>query len=148
MSERKHCKGLRTIVMTTLRSPRRGIERERVVAGKTSVEKAYYLSSHAPDAARIGGLARPHWSIENELHWVLDMVFDEDQSRIRDRNAATNLALLRKLALALLKREQSNPRMSPPPGISQGHIKMKRRRVGWDNDYLFTVLAAIRPDPV
>jgi hypothetical protein len=65
---------------------------------------------------------------------VLDMVFDEDQSRIRDRNAATNLALLRKLGLALLKREQSDPRMS---------IKMKRRRVGWDNDYLFTVLAAV-----
>lgn len=130
MSERRHWKGLRTIVM---------IERERVVAGETSVEKAYYLSSHAPDVARISGLARRHWSIENELHWVLDMVFDEDQSRIRDRNAATNLALLRKLALALLKREQSDPRMS---------IKMKRRRVGWDNDYLFTVLAAIRPDPV
>jgi predicted transposase YbfD/YdcC len=65
---------------------------------------------------------------------TLDMVFDEDRSRIRDRNAVTNLALLRKLALALLKREQSDPRMS---------IKMKRRRVGWDNDYLFTVLAAV-----
>jgi predicted transposase YbfD/YdcC len=99
------------------------------------VEKAYYISSHAPDPARIGGLAaRRHWSIENELRWVLDMVFDEDQSRIRDRNAATNLALLRKLALALLKREQSDPRMS---------VKMKRRRVGWDNEYLFTVLAAV-----
>ena len=129
MSERKHWKGLRTIVM---------IERERVVAGETSVEKACYLGSHAPDTARIGGLARRHWSIENELHWVLDMVFDEDQSRIRDRNAATNLALLRKLALALLKREQSDPRMS---------IKMKRRRVGWDNDYLFTVLAFATPSP-
>jgi hypothetical protein len=64
------------------------------------------------------------------------MVFDEDQSRIRDRTAAANLAWLRKLALALLKREQSDPRMS---------IKMKRRRVGWDNDYLFTVLAAVTP---
>jgi len=130
MSERKHWKGLRTIVM---------VERERVIAGETSAEKAYYISSHAPDAARIGDLARRHWSIENELHWVLDMVFGEDQSRIRDRNAVTNLALLRKLALVLLEREQSDPRMS---------IKMKRRRVGWDNDYLFTVLAAIRPAPV
>jgi hypothetical protein len=62
---------------------------------------------------------------------VLDMVFEEDQSRIRDRNAVTSLVLLRKPALALLKRERSDPRMS---------IKMKRRRVGWDNDYLFTVL--------
>ena len=129
MSERKRCKGLRSIVM---------IERERVVADKTSVERAYYLTSHAPDAERLGELARRHWSIENELHWVLDMTFNEDQSRIRDRNAATNLALLRKLALALLKREQSDPRLS---------IKMKRRLVGWNNDYLFKVLAVLTPGP-
>ncbi len=124
MSERTKWKGLRTLVM---------VERERVVGGKTSVEKAYYLSTDAPDAARLGRLARRHWSVENELHWVLDMTFDEDHSRIRDRIGATNLALLRKLALALLKREQSDPRKS---------IVMKRRRAGWDNDYLFTVLAA------
>jgi predicted transposase YbfD/YdcC len=126
LSERTRWKGLRTIVM---------IERTRQLSGQTSVEQAYYISSHAPDAKRIGDLIRRHWSIENELHWVLDMTFDEDQSRIRDRNAATNLALLRKLALALLKREQSKPSMS---------IVGKRRRVGWDNDYLFTVLAASR----
>jgi predicted transposase YbfD/YdcC len=129
MSERTKWKGLRTIVM---------IERERFVNDKTSVEKAYYLSTCAPDAERLGWLARRHWSVENELHWVLDMTFDEDRSRIRDRNAATNLALLRKLALALLKRESSDPRKS---------IKMKRRRAGWDNDYLFTVLSASAPQP-
>ena len=105
---------------------------------QASLEEATYravaasLADEPRQRARIGGLACRHWSIENELHWGLDMVFDEDQSRIRDRSAATNLALLRKLAL--LKREQSDPRMS---------IKMKRRRVGWDNDYLFTVLAAV-----
>ena len=64
------------------------------------------------------------------------MTFDEDHSRIRDRNSAMNLTLLRKLALALLKREQSDPRKS---------IVMKRRCVGWDNDYRFTVLAAAGP---
>ena len=57
------------------------------------------------DSRGLGALVRRHWSIENELHWVLDMTFDEDHSRIRDRNSAMNLALLRKLALALLKRE-------------------------------------------
>lgn len=129
MSVRKGWKGLRTIIM---------VERERVVGGKTSTERAYYLSTLAPDAERLGGLVRRHWSIENELHWVLDMTFDEDHSRIRDRNGATNLALLRKLALALLKREQSDPRKS---------IVMKRRRVGWDNDYLFQVFAAARSNP-
>lgn len=128
MSEQEHWKGLRTIVM---------IERERIIADKTSLEIACSLSSRAPDAARIGGLARRHWSIENELHWVLDMVFEEDQSRNRDRNAVTNLALLRKLALALLDRERSDPRMS---------IRMKRRRVGRDDDYPFTVLGTLRAE--
>lgn len=127
MSERARWKGLRTIVM---------VERERTMGDETSVEKAYYISTLAPDAERLGTLVRRHWSIENELHWVLDMTFDEDQSRIRDRTAATNLALLRKLALALLKREQSDPRKS---------IVRKRRRAAWDNDYLFTVLAAAAP---
>lgn len=66
MSVRKRWKGLRTIVM---------VERERIVGGKASTEKAYYLSTLAPDAERLGGLVRRHWSIENELHWVLDMRF-------------------------------------------------------------------------
>lgn len=127
LGERARWKDLKTIVM---------IERERETSGRKSVETAYYLSTLAPDAERIGLLARRHWSIENELHWVLDMTFDEDQSRIRDRTGATNLALLRKMALALLKRESSDPRKS---------IAMKRRRVGWDNDYLFKVLAAAGP---
>lgn len=129
LGERTKWKGLRTIAM---------IERQREIGENTSVEQAYYLSTLAPDAALHNRLARRHWSVENELHWVLDMTFDEDHSRIRDRNAATNLALLRKLALALLKREQSNPKKS---------IVMRRRRAGWDNDYLFTVLSAAQPAP-
>jgi predicted transposase YbfD/YdcC len=127
MTERPRWKGLRSLVM---------VERERTVGGETSVEKAYYLTTHRPDPARLGEMVRRHWSIENELHWVLDMTFDEDHSRIRDRTSAMNLALLRKLSLSLLKREQSDPRKS---------VAMKRRRVGWDNDYLFTVLAAAAP---
>jgi predicted transposase YbfD/YdcC len=129
LDERTKWKGLRTLAM---------IERQREIGENTSVEQAYYLSTLAPDAALVNRLARRHWSVENELHWVLDMTFDEDHSRIRDRNAATNLALLRKLALALLKRERSNPKKS---------IVMKRRRAGWDNDYLFTVLSAGQSAP-
>ena len=129
MGERAKWKGLRTIVM---------LERERVIGEKTSVEHAYYLSTAAPNAQRLGLLTRRHWSIENELHLVLDMTFDEDRSRIRDRNAATNLALLRKLALALLKREQSRPGRS---------IRQKRLMISWNNDYLFTVLAAATSRP-
>ena len=111
---------------------------QREIGENVSVERAYYLSTLSADAARLNELARRHWSVENELHWVLDMTFDEDHSRIRDRNSATNLALLRKLALALLKREQSNPKKS---------IVMKRRRAGWDNEYLFTVLSAAHSPP-
>jgi len=141
-------KGLKSLVM---------VERERTVGDKTSAETAYYVTSLPADPARLGNLVRRHWSIENELHWVLDVTFDEDQSRVRDRNSAMNLTLLRKLALSLLKREQSDPRKSPPPGIPQGRVAMKRRRVGWDNDYLFTVLprrglrsvvATLRPESV
>jgi len=132
-------KGLRTLVRRPWEVPGGGIERERTVGGKTSAETAYYLTSLPADPARLGNLVRRHWSIENELHWVLDVTFDEDQSRIRDRNSAMNLTLLRKLALSLLKREQSDPRKS---------IAMKRRRVGWNNDYLFTVLGTLRPASV
>jgi predicted transposase YbfD/YdcC len=128
MTERTRWTGLTAIVM---------VERERTIGGETRCEKAYYLTSRLPDAERLGEIIRRHWSIENELHWVLDMTFDEDHSRVRDRNSTMNLALLRKLALSLLKREQSDPRKS---------IAMKRRRAGWDNDYLFTVLAAAAPD--
>ena len=72
----------------------------------------------------------------HSLHWVLDVVFHEDHSRIRDRRAAQNFALLRKLALTLLKNETSDPKKS---------IARKRKRAGWDHDYLFQVLAAAQP---
>jgi predicted transposase YbfD/YdcC len=97
-----------------------------------------YLTTRSADPARLGEIIRRHWAIENELHWVLDMTFGEDHSRVRDRNSTMNLALLRRLALSLLKREQSDPRKS---------IAMKRRQAGWDNDTLFTVLAAAVPNP-
>jgi predicted transposase YbfD/YdcC len=128
MTERARWVGLRSIVM---------IERERTIGHETCCEKAYYLTTRTPDPERLGEIIRRHWAIENELHWVLDMTFDEDHSRIRDRNSTMNLALLRKLALSLLKRERSDPHKS---------IAMKRRRAGWDNDYLFTVLAAAAPE--
>jgi predicted transposase YbfD/YdcC len=130
MSERRRWKGLRSIVM---------VERERRVGEQSSTERAYFLSSHELAAERAGALVRGHWGIENGLHWVLDMVFDEDHSRIRDRRAAQNFALLRKLALTLLKNEPTEAKKS---------IARKRKRAGWDHDYLFLVLsAAAKPTP-
>ena len=79
---------------------------------------------------------RGHWAIENGLHWVLDVVFREDQSRIRHRRGAQNFALLRKLALTLLKNETSHPTRS---------VVGKRKCAGWGHDYLFEVLASARP---
>jgi predicted transposase YbfD/YdcC len=113
------------------------VERERQVGAETSTERAYYLSSHELSADDAGRWVRGHWSIENSLHWVLDVVFDEDHCRIRDRRASQNFALLRKLALTLLKNEKSDAKKS---------VARKRKRAGWDHDYLFQVLgAAIAP---
>ena len=130
MSERRRWKGLRTIVM---------VERERQVGEHSSTERAYNLSSRELAAEGAGALVRGDWGIENGLHWVLDMVFDEDRSRIRDRRAAQNFALLRKFALALLKNE---------PTETKKNITRKRKRASWDHDYLFLVLSATtKPTP-
>ncbi|MEB2313092.1 MAG: ISAs1 family transposase [Polyangiaceae bacterium] len=82
-TERKRWKGLRSTVM---------VERERQVGYETSTERGYFLSTHALSADVAGTLIGRHWAIENGLHWVLDVVFDEDHSRIRHRCVAQNFA--------------------------------------------------------
>ena len=110
------------------------VERTRTVGDKSSVETAYYISSLKVTAATMESRIRAHWSIENSLHWTLDVVFQEDRSRIRSRTGTANLAFLRNLALSLLKREQSSPGKS---------IARKRKQAGWDPDYAFRVLNGI-----
>ncbi len=125
---RKRWESMRSIVM---------VESERTANGKTSTEQRYYLSSLPADAALLGARIRGHWSIENSLHWVLDMAFDEDRCRIRRRNAPDNFALLRKIAVNLLKSEKTSKR----------GIEGKRKKSAWDLSYLLTVLgAAASPD--
>jgi predicted transposase YbfD/YdcC len=82
-------------------------------------------------AQRFGHAIRSHWGIENSLHWVLDVCFREDESRIRKDNAPENFAVLRHIALNMIKRETKLKKS----------IKSKRLRAGWDNDYLLKVLA-------
>ena len=94
-------------------------------------EVRYYISSLAPDAQRTAVAIRNHWSIENPLHWVLDVAFREDECRIRSGYAPENFALLRHLALSALNQETT---------ASVG-VKNKRLRAGWDDDYLLQVLA-------
>ena len=107
-------------------------ERVRTIGEQTSTERAYYISSRAPDAAVLGQLVRRHWSIENSLHWTLDVTFNEDRSRIRSKNGTQNFAALRKLALALLKRETSIPKLTS--------VARKRKRAACSNDHLLTVV--------
>lgn len=103
----------------------------RTVNGRTSVETRYYISSLlSPDAGKVLKTIRTHWMIENSVHWILDIAFREDESRIRIGHAQENFALMRKIALNLLKRETS----------TKTGIKNKRLTAGWDEKYLLKVL--------
>ena len=102
-------------------------------AGKTTTCRHYHLSSRTLTAADYRAAARAHWSIENGLHWVLDMTFDEDRARARKDNGPENLATIRKLALNLLQTAR--------PGIS---IRRKRKRSGWSNDFARSILGQMR----
>jgi predicted transposase YbfD/YdcC len=93
-------------------------------------ERRYFISSLNNNAARFGNAVRKHWGIENSLHWVLDVVFREDESRVRKDFAPENLAMLRHIALNLLKQETT---------LKRG-MKTKRLKSGWDEAYLLKVL--------
>jgi predicted transposase YbfD/YdcC len=106
------------------------VEAERECGAKASREVRYYLSSLEVNAEQIQEIIRGHWAIENSCHWLLDVVFREDDSRVRVGNAAQNLALIRKLALSMLSREKSCKR----------GIKVKRFKAALDLQYLLKIL--------
>jgi predicted transposase YbfD/YdcC len=116
-------KGLKTVIIVT---------RERQEGSNNSTQQHYYISSAELRQRAWEEVIRGHWGIENSLHWVLDVVFREDACRTQHENAACNLALLRKIALALLKRV---------PG--KGSMPDKRLRAGWDEPYLEKVLGLL-----
>lgn len=103
---------------------------ERRIDGERTTHTRYYLSSLPGDAAAIAKAVRSHWGIENQVHWVLDVAFREDASRARIGHSATNLALIRKLVLNLL-------RADPTRTIG---VKGSRLKAGWANAYLLHVL--------
>jgi predicted transposase YbfD/YdcC len=105
---------------------------QRQVSGEISEETRYFISSLPPDAERLLRCVRAHWQIENSLHWVLDVAFREDDSRVRKDHAAQNFAVLRQLTLNLLKQDTS---------LKVG-IQAKRKRAGWDHDYLLSLLCS------
>jgi predicted transposase YbfD/YdcC len=114
--------GFSTIVM---------VRSTRQLWNKTTTNVRFYISSLPSNATRHAQVIRSHWSVENSLHWVLDVTFNEDASRIRQGYAAENLGLIRRLSVSLLKRE--------PSKLS---LKMKRYTAAMDNDFLLKILVA------
>jgi predicted transposase YbfD/YdcC len=118
--------GLQSLVM---------VVRTRHLWNKTTREVMFYLSSLPANAQHLGKAIRQHWSIENQLHWVLDVTFGEDASRIRTGHAPENMALLRRWSLNLLNQETSFKRST----------RQKARRATLDEAYMLTVLEASIP---
>jgi len=104
---------------------------ERRIGEESEVQTHYFITSLENNAGKILNAKRSHWGVENSLHWVLDIAFNEDHSRVRKDNAPQNFAVLRHMALNLLKQEHS----------AKVGIKGKRLKCGWDTDYLLKVLA-------
>jgi predicted transposase YbfD/YdcC len=121
VQERRKWPGLQSVIV---------VVRDRTVGEQNSCEKHYYISSRKLSAKKFLAAVRGHWGIENSLHWVLDVVFDEDHCRVRKDHGPENFGLLRRMAISMLKAEES-----------QGSIQVKRLQAGWDNGFLEKVLA-------
>jgi predicted transposase YbfD/YdcC len=111
------------------------VETQRQTQDKITTECRYYLLSLPLNAERFADAVRGHWSIENQLHWILDVGFHEDRSRATQGHSAENLAVIRHLAVSLLSQDQS----------TKGGTRAKRLKAGWDNRYLIQLLSRATP---
>ena len=105
------------------------VARTKGEGGKETFEVAHYICSRKGSAEELAGATRGHWGIENGLHWVLDVTFREDDSRLKDRRAAENLGMLRRVAASLLRQDSS-----------KGSASGKRHRAAWDDDFRLHLL--------
>ena len=128
--QRRHWPGLRSAVM--IKSTREALSGTN--KGERTTEWRYYISSLQAEAVAFNAKVRAHWGIENSCHWVLDMSFNEDDCRIRCGDGAQNFAILRRIALNLVKLEKSD----------KSSVRLKRLRAGWSTDYLQKLLG-LRP---
>jgi len=108
------------------------VQSERRLGEETTVTRRYFISSLKSDAELLLHAVRSHWGIENKVHWVLDITFREDDCRIRKGNGAENFAVLRHIALNLLRRETS----------TKLSLRARRKKAAWDQEYMLKVLTA------
>ena len=109
------------------------VSRERQVKGKNTSTDHFYITSRRDSAAELAGYVRGHWGVENGLHWCLDVSFREDANRTRDTNAGSNLGVIRRVAVSLLKQD-----------TGKGSIKAKRLNAALDHKYLLRVLQGFK----
>jgi predicted transposase YbfD/YdcC len=126
LSTRQEWPGLRAVVVVT---------RERLVGGKESVQRSFHISSRQAAVEVLAQGIRDHWGIENRLHWVLDVLFREDDSRLKDRTAAENLAMLRRVAASLFRQDRG-----------KGSVSGKQLRAAWDDDFRLHLLHLLSDD--
>jgi len=108
--------------------------RTRAIDGVTSAEVSYYLCSMPSNVRKFAEAVRGHWGIENRLHWILDVTFSEDQSRVRKDHGAANLGMLRRLALSILQQETA----------SKDSLRGKRLIAGWDEERLLKMITGFQ----
>jgi predicted transposase YbfD/YdcC len=122
IDEKENWKGMKSIIKITS---------ERMIGDSRTIQDRYYISSLQADAAYFNQAIRTHWGIENQLHWQLDVGFGEDNNTTRNRQAAQNLAVVRKIALNILKADKT----------SKASLKAKRKMAGWNHEFLLALIA-------
>jgi predicted transposase YbfD/YdcC len=122
LQERHNWPGLKAIVM---------VESTREIQGKTEQETRFYLTSLVMVAALMGPVIRSHWAIENSLHWVMDMVFRDDECRVRTEHAPANFTTIKHMAHNLIRKA---------PG--KDSLRLKRKVAAWDDDFLASIISA------
>jgi predicted transposase YbfD/YdcC len=120
LQERHDWPGLNAVVM---------VESSREISGKTESETRFYLTSLVMLAVLMGPVVRSHWSVENSLHWVMDMVFRDDECRVRTEHAPANFCTIKHMAQNLLRKA---------PG--KDSLRLRRKVAAWDDEFLVSVL--------
>ena len=122
LQDRHNWPGLNAVVI---------VESSREISGKIEQETRYYITSLVMLAVLLGPVVRSHWAIENSLHWVMDMVFRDDECRVRTDHAPANFTTIKHMALNLLRRS-----------AAKQSLRGKRKAASWDDDFLVSLLTA------